>query len=182
MKSPWIDQKSLWASASSVASVGWDSPGSPWSSLLKSSLLTVCFRLRVGSRNSQSLHNNFAVPSVTGNMNSSPLCVTNTSFDLIFRGSISDASNLSKFSSSLIFATKIYPFQILAACNAHLENTTCRTFLPNWWRLHCFFVALRLYSTIAPNGITRLVNGSSNRLSHGVFPSARRSWTFRRQQ
>ena len=34
--------------------------------------------------------------------------------------------------------------------------------------------------TIAPKGIIGPLNGSSNRLSQGVFPSARRSWTFRR--
>ena len=51
-KSPWIDQKSARASASSVDSAGWESPDSPWSSLLKSSLLTDGSRLRVDSRNS----------------------------------------------------------------------------------------------------------------------------------
>ena len=45
MKSPWIDQKSVRASAPSVGSVGWDSPNSLWSSLLKHSLLTVGSRL-----------------------------------------------------------------------------------------------------------------------------------------
>ena len=83
MKSPWIDQKSLRASASSLDSVGWGSSGSHWSSPLRSSIFTVCFRLGVGSRNSLSLPNNLAAPSAIGNMNSSPFCETNTSFALI---------------------------------------------------------------------------------------------------
>ena len=68
MKSPWIDQKSVRASASSVVSVGWDSSTSSWSSELKSPLLTVSSRLWVGSRNSLSLPDNFAAPSATGNI------------------------------------------------------------------------------------------------------------------
>ena len=59
MKSPWIDQKSARTSASSVVSVGWIYLGSPWSSLLKSSLLTVGSRLGAGSRNLLSLPDNF---------------------------------------------------------------------------------------------------------------------------
>ena len=53
---------------------------------LRSALPTVCFRLRVGSRNSSSLPDNFGVPSATGNMNSSPFRVINTSFTLTLRG------------------------------------------------------------------------------------------------
>ena len=52
MKSLCIDQKFLRASASSFASVGWGSSDSPWNYPLRSSLPTVCSRLRVGSRNS----------------------------------------------------------------------------------------------------------------------------------
>ena len=37
-------------------------------------------------------------------------------------------------------------------------------------------------STGAPNGIIGPLNDSSNLRSYGVFPSARRSWTFRRLQ
>ena len=60
------------ASASSVVSAGWDSPGSTCSSLLKSCLLTVGSRLRVGTRNSWSLPDNFAGPAANGIVNSSP--------------------------------------------------------------------------------------------------------------
>ena len=63
------------ASASSFDSVGWDPPSSPWSSPLRSSFFTVCSRRGVGSRNSWSLTDNFAVPSAAGNINSSPSCV-----------------------------------------------------------------------------------------------------------
>ena len=82
MKSPWIDQKSARASASSVVLIGWDSSSSPCSSPLKSSLLKVWSRLRVGFGNSQPLPDNFGVPSATGNIKSSPLCGVNTSFAL----------------------------------------------------------------------------------------------------
>ena len=83
MKSPWIDQKSDQASASSSDSVGWDSPSS-CSSPLRSSLLTVSYRLIVSSWNSWSFPDNFAVPSATWNTKSifSPWGV-NTSFALI---------------------------------------------------------------------------------------------------
>ena len=43
-----------------------------------------------------------------------------------------------------------------------------------------FFAEIGKYSTITPKWITGPWNGSPNRLSCGVFPSARRSWTFRR--
>ena len=52
MRSPWIDRKTPRALASSVDCVGWDSSDSTWISPLRSSLLTSCSRLRVGSRNS----------------------------------------------------------------------------------------------------------------------------------
>ena len=56
------------------------------------------------------------------------------------------------------------------------------TFLPDWWVLAWSFGEVGWYSTLAPKGIIGPVNGSPNRLSYGVFPSAKRSWTFRRQQ
>ena len=52
---------------------------------LKSALPTGCSRLRVGSRNSWSFPDHFAVPSATGNTNSSPLCVVSTSFALMLQ-------------------------------------------------------------------------------------------------
>ena len=51
------------ASASSGGFVGWYFPDSPWSSPLRSSLLTVGSRLTVGS-----LPDSFAVPSAIGNL------------------------------------------------------------------------------------------------------------------
>ena len=128
MKSPWIDQKSAPASASS----SWDSPDSSWSSLLKSSLLTVGSRVRVGSRKSLSLPDNFAVPSAAGNMNSSPFCVIKTSFALILRGWISDASKFAKSSKSAI---RIFPFQIPPAISSKPRKIPGKTVFPNWWSL-----------------------------------------------
>ena len=52
--------------------------------------------------------------------------------------------------------------------------------LPNWWILDWSFVEVGWYSTIAPKGIICPPNGCPNRLSYGIFPSAKRSWTFRR--
>ena len=66
----------LRASASSCVSVAWNPSSSPWSSPLRSSLLTGCSRLRVGS---WSLPDNFAVPSATGNIKMSHFCGVNTS-------------------------------------------------------------------------------------------------------
>ena len=63
-----------------------------------------CSRLLVGSRNSWSLPDNFAVPSAVGKMKYSLICGVNTSFALIRRGWISDAP---MFSNSSLSATRI---------------------------------------------------------------------------
>ena len=126
IKSPCIDRSSAWASASSVISVGWDSPGSSWSSLLNSSLLTVGSYLRVDSRNPLSLPHDFPVPSANWNMNSSSFCD-----QYFFRV---DCSRTKLWCIQL--------FQILQACNQDIS-------LPNssrdwriaktdsWVRLSC---------------------------------------------
>ena len=91
-------------------SVGWNPSDSPWSSPLKSSLHTSRCCLRVGSRNSWSRPDNFAVPSAIGKMNSSLLCGVNTSFALNFQGGFLIRPS---FFSSSRSATSISPFQTL---------------------------------------------------------------------
>ena len=61
------------------------SPIRLWSFSLKTYLFSACSSLGVGSRNSSSLPDNFAVPSATRNMNSFPFCVILSSFALILR-------------------------------------------------------------------------------------------------
>ena len=80
-----------------IGSASWESSGSPWSSPLRSSLPTGCSRLRVGSRNSWTLKDNFAVPSAV-----KKICGVNTAFALSLGAWISDAS---MFSSSSMSAT-----------------------------------------------------------------------------
>ena len=81
----------------------------------------------------------------------------NTSFALNLRAWISDASNFP--------AIKTSPFQIPCATNANSRNTPGKTFLPNWWNLDWSLAEIGWYSTIAPNGMTRPLNGSPNRRS-----------------
>ena len=64
--------------------------------------------------------------------------------------------------------------------NAYPRNIPGKTFLPNWWSLAWSLADIGQYSIIAPKGIIGPVNGSPTRLSQGVVPSARRSWTYRR--
>ena len=71
-------------------------------------------------------------------------------------------------------------FQIPPAYKAYPKNIPGRTFLPNWWILDWSFVEIGSYSTIEPNGTTGPLKGFPKRLSYGVFPSDKRSWTFRR--
>ena len=89
---------------------GWSPSRSPWSSPLRSPLLTGCSRLGVGSRNSWSLPHNIAVPSATGTMKSSHLCGVDTSSASIQQGWMSDSS---KVSYSSVSATRTSPFQLL---------------------------------------------------------------------
>ena len=135
MKSPGTDQKSARASASSVDSVGWDASDSPWSYPLKFPLLTVCSRLRVVSRKSYSLPDNFAATWAIENMKISLLCGVITSFPLILRGWISDASMFSKSSKSAI---RISAFQNLSEINSYPRKIPGKTFLPSWWSLDEF--------------------------------------------
>ena len=51
---------------------------------------------------------------------------------------------------------------------------------PNWWILVSFLAEIGSYSTNEPNGMIGRLNGFPRRLLCGVFPSDKRSWTFRR--
>ena len=51
---------------------------------------------------------------------------------------------------------------------------------PNWCSLERSLAEMGWYSTIVPTRITGPLNGSPKRLSYGVFPSDKRSVTFRR--
>ena len=80
MKTPWSNQKSLRASASSVGSAGWDSPDLP----RISSPPTSWSRLRVGSRSSQSFPYNLCCTICHWKSKKSLLSGVNTSSALIF--------------------------------------------------------------------------------------------------
>ena len=134
---------------------------------IKKSLKMVCACYRFSAHN-------FAVPSAIGNVNFHLFLDINNSSAMSLRAWISDAST---FPSSSMSATKISHFQILTATNAHPKNIPGKTFLPTWSNL------LQISDDIQPpNGITRPLNGSPNRLSQGVFPSVERSWTSRRKE
>ena len=109
------------------------------------------FRLWVGSRNSWSRPDNFAVPFADGKINSSPFCGVKTSFSLILRGWISDASI---FPSSSRSATRISPFQIRQR-SAHIRGIFL---VARSWRNRIIF-------NHCPKGITGPLSGSPNRLS-----------------
>ena len=144
---------------------------------LRSSLLAGSSRVRVDFRIPLSLPDNFTVPSASGNMKCSPLFGVIISLALSLRAWISDAPKFTSFMS----ATKIFPFQISPREPIHIQGTfQVKLSLPNWWSLDWSFAELGWYSTITPNGKTVLLNGSPCRLSNGVFPSNRRSGTFRR--
>ena len=129
MKSPSIDQKSFQASTSSFVSVGWDLSECPWSSSLRSSLLSVCSRLRVGSRNSWSLPDNFTVPSANGNIECSLLCGVITAFAFTLRAWISDASKI---------------FQLLNVCNHNISfpNSPCDQYISEEYSRYNFLTEL----------------------------------------
>ena len=102
------------------------------------------------------------------------------SFALGRRASISDVSKISRSSTS---ATKIPPSQILPAHNAYpRKQSRVETFWPNWWSPDWFFRRSRM---VFCNGAKR-IHWSFKWFSKSpfilCFPSARRSWTFRRQQ
>ena len=171
MKSPSVDQKSFQASASSFVSVGWDLSEMPWSSSLRSSLLTSCSRLRVGSRSPWSLPNNLAVPSAVGNIKVSPLlCDVNS-----LRRWISDVS---RFSICSISAIIMCPFQILRREQRIFEDSwqNFLTKLVEPWLVsgrnrmrfnHCF-----------KRNHWVLEWFSESPFKRGFFPSARRSGHF----
>ena len=102
----------------------------------------------------------------------SPCFVVITSFALSLRAWLPDASKI--FSSSMS-ANKMSPFQIPPANNTCPRNIPGKTFLPHW-----SFAEIGWYTTIAPNEVTGLSHGSPIRVSWGVLPSARKSWTFHR--
>ena len=174
----YLLRKSLRASASSfVSSSGWDLSEFSWKSPLKSSLLTSWSRVGVDFLSPWSLPDNFTVPSAIGNMIFHLFLDVNTSFVLSLRAWISDASN---FPSSSVSATKMSPFQIPPR-SRHIG----RTFLIKLsHQIGGAMTGLVQKSNdvqpLHPNGMTGPLNGSPNRLSQCVFPSAWRSWTFRR--
>ena len=61
-------------------------------------------------------------------------------------------------------------------------NIPSKTLSPNWWFLDWSLEVIGWYSTSAPHGKIGPLNGSPKRLSYGVFPSDKRSVTFRRKQ
>ena len=133
MKSPWIDQKSFRASASSFVSVGWNPSGSPWISTLRSSLPTSCSCLRVCSRNSWSLPDNSAAPSAAGKIQIFASLLRQYFFRLEF---FEDKFPLRPYFPILkMSATKISPFQVHAAINAYPRTIPSNTFWPKWWSL-----------------------------------------------
>ena len=117
------------------------------------------------------------VPSAIGNIKLSPFMGVSTSFALSLFVWVSDASIFSSFSMS---STNMSPFQIPTVCNAYPRNVPGRTLGPNWCNLDMSFAEIGWYSTIAPNGKTRPLNGTPNRLSYGVLPSDKRSCMFQR--
>ena len=77
-------------------------------------------------------------------------------------------------------AIRMSPFQTPPAIKAYPEKIPGNTFLPNWWILALSLSEFRRYSTSAPNGMIGPLNDSPNLRPYGVFPSVRRSWTYRR--
>ena len=63
---------------------------------------------------------------------------------------------------------------------AYQKTIPGKTFFPNWWSLEKSHVEMGWYSTNAPNRVIGHFNGSPNRFSQGVLPSAKRSWPFRK--
>ena len=108
-------------------------------------------RVKVGVLRRHSHPKILTVSSVIWNIYFSLLVGVNTSFALSLRAWSSDASICSHSSMS---ATKMSPFQILPACNAHPTNIPGKTFDPNWCSLDWSFADRGRYPTIAPNGIT----------------------------
>ena len=122
----------------------------------------------------------FAVPSATGNMNSSSfLCC-----QILLSGWFFEDKFLMRqlFPNLLKSAIRISPSQNRPAISSKPRKIPSDTFLPNWWILDKPLAEIGWYSTIAPKGIIGPLNGSPYRLSYKVFPSARRSSTFRRMQ
>ena len=123
-----VDQKSARASASSVDSVSWDSPGSPWSSLLRSRSLRVGSRLKMGP-----LPDNFAVLSANHNMNSPSFCLISTLFRV-------DSSRI-KYLMHPIFPnlpdllSEYLLSKFPPATYSGPRKILGKTFLPNWWSL-----------------------------------------------
>ena len=137
---------------------------------LRFALLTVRSRLRVGSRKSNSLPDNFAVLSANRNMNSSKTYSSGRNF--LMRSTFPNLPNpqseylLSKFSTRSIHTQRRY--QVILSCQIDEVLTN---------------LALKsddIQPFVEKELIIRPLNGSPNRLSYGVFTSARRSWTFRR--
>ena len=178
MKFRDMDQKSFiaWrASGSESWGCGRDPSDSPRKSILLPPWIG-CSRIKVGVLSSWSPPGSLIRPSAAGKINF-PFSVGNiTSFALsLFR----------------VDFWCVHRFQLLNVCNQHVtlpnspankaypRNNPGKTFFPNWWNLDWFFAEIGWYSTSEPNGMIGPSNGFPKRLSHGIFPSDKRSWMFR---
>ena len=87
-----------------------------------------------------------------------------------------------KFSVKIRRASHCAPrFPLRSADSWHPRKIAGNTFLPNWNLRQIFLWTQAMFNHCSERSIGPS-NGSPNRFPQGVFPSARRSWTFRKQQ
>ena len=179
MKLPDMDQKSLIASPAS-GNQSWGGGRDPSDSprkYLRLSLLELVIRIKVGVLSSWSPPINLIRPSAIGKNKLSYSLGNIISFALSLFDQISDAPIVSNSSRSAISTS---PFQSPPAYRAYPRNNPGKTFFPNWWDS---WLVLRIYRVILNQWTkwnNRSFNGCPKRLSWGIFPSDKRSWTFRR--
>ena len=164
MKYSWIVQQSFPVSASSAGTVGGGSSDSPWDSPLESSLHTESSRLRVVSRNSLSLPDNFAVHLLLGKQ----ILLTSVISVLLLHWFVAGGSLMLPFSPILPYQQSGYLLSKFSAINAYPWNVQGKTFVRKWWRLDWSFVEIGWYSTIALNDWS--LKGFSESSSIGYFP------------
>ena len=167
MKSPWIDQKPPRAPASPLDSGGWSSSSSAWSSPLRPSLLAVCSRLGVGSRNSQSLpYKQFCCT----------ICIWEHEFFFLLW-----YQDFFRFNSSGMNFWCIHIFQFLNICNQNIffpnsPRDQCKT--PRYSRQNFFtklmepWLVFRRNRTILNHGTKR------NHCSFAWFSKSPLIWCF----
>ena len=141
MELPDMDQKSFIASPAS-GNESWGCGRDPSDSPRKSTSLSPRIgrsRFKVDVLRSWSPRRSLIRPSATGKMNF-PFSLGNiTSFALSLFEQISDASIVSKSSTS---ATNMSPFQFLPAYKAYPRNNPGKTFFPHWWILDWSFAVI----------------------------------------